>query len=114
MKPGSVLVDISIDQGGCFEDSRPTTHAEPTYKVHESIFYCVANMPGAVPHTSTYALTNVTLPYALELADLGWRDALRLDQPLALGLNTHEGQLANGPVAEAHGYRAVPLADVLA
>ena len=77
MKPGSVLVDISIDQGGCFEDSRPTTHADPIYQVHDSVFYCVANMPGAVPHTSTYALTNVTLPYALELANQGWREALR-------------------------------------
>ena len=114
MKPGSVLVDISIDQGGCFEDSRPTTHAEPTYRVHESVFYCVANMPGAVPHTSTYALTNVTLPYAIELADKGWRQALREDHPLALGLNTHEGQLTNGPVAEAHGYTAVAVEDVLA
>src|SRR4029079_3287063 len=80
MKPGSVLVDISIDQGGCFEDSRPTTHAEPTYPVHNSVFYCVANMPGAVPHTSTYALTNVTLPYAVELANRGWRDALNADK----------------------------------
>jgi alanine dehydrogenase len=114
MKHGSVLVDISIDQGGCFEDSRPTTHAEPTYRVHDSVFYCVANMPGAVPHTSTYALTNVTLPYAVELADRGWRDALRHDHPLALGLNTHEGQLTNGPVADAHGYSAVALEDVLA
>ena len=114
MKPGSVLVDISIDQGGCFEDSRPTTHAEPTYRVHESVFYCVANMPGAVPITSTYALTNVTLPYAIELANRGWRDALRRDHPLALGLNTHEGQLTNAPVAEAHGYESVDLADVLA
>ncbi len=85
MKPGSVLVDISIDQGGCFEDSRPTTHADPTYQVHNSVFYCVANMPGAVPHTSTYALTNVTLPYAVELANRGWRDALRRDHALALG-----------------------------
>ena len=114
MKPGSVLVDISIDQGGCFEDSRPTTHAEPTYRVHDSVFYCVANMPGAVPHTSTYALTNVTLPYAVELANRGWREALRADRALALGLNTHEGALTNGPVAEAHGYDAVELADVLA
>jgi alanine dehydrogenase len=114
MKPGSVLVDISIDQGGCFEDSRPTTHAEPTYQVHESVFYCVANMPGAVPHTSTYALTNVTLPYAIELADHGWRAALRRDPALALGLNTHEGQLTNAPVAEAHGYQVVEIADVLA
>jgi alanine dehydrogenase len=108
-----VLVDISIDQGGCFEDSRPTTHAEPTYKVHESVFYCVANMPGAVPHTSTYALTNVTLPYAIELADKGWRQALREDRPLALGLNTHEGQLTNAAVAEAHGYQAVTVDDVV-
>ena len=77
MKPGAVLVDIAIDQGGCFEDSRPTTHADPTYPVHDSLFYCVANMPGAVPHTSTYALTNVTLPYAVEIANRGWRDALR-------------------------------------
>jgi alanine dehydrogenase len=114
MKPGSVLVDISIDQGGCFEDSRPTTHAEPTYKVHESIFYCVANMPGAVPHTSTYALTNVTLPYALELANHGWREALRRDPALALGLNTHDGQVTYGPVAEAHGMPALSLADALA
>ncbi|MBO4161185.1 MULTISPECIES: alanine dehydrogenase [Micromonospora] len=114
MKPGSVLVDISIDQGGCFEDSRPTTHAEPTYQVHDSIFYCVANMPGAVPHTSTYALTNVTLPYALELADRGWRDALRRDPALASGLNTHDGQVVYGPVAEAHGMATLPLAEVLA
>ena len=114
MKPGSVLVDISIDQGGCFEDSRPTTHADPTYAVHNSVFYCVANMPGAVPHTSTYALTNVTLPYAVELADRGWRDALRADPALALGLNTHAGQVTYGPVAEAHGMSARALADVLA
>jgi alanine dehydrogenase len=114
MKPGSVLVDISIDQGGCFEDSRPTTHAEPTFMVHNSVFYCVANMPGAVPHTSTYALTNVTLPYAVELANRGWRAALKADAALARGLNTHEGQLTNAPVAEAHGYPAVSLADVLA
>ncbi|MGI8678558.1 MAG: alanine dehydrogenase [Jatrophihabitans sp.] len=114
MKPGSVLVDISIDQGGCFEDSRPTTHAEPTYRVHDSVFYCVANMPGAVPHTSTYALTNVTLPYAIELADRGWRDALRADLPLALGLNTHAGTLTNAAVAAAHGYDTAAVADVLA
>ncbi|MGK5518467.1 alanine dehydrogenase [Micromonospora sp. URMC 107] len=114
MKPGSVLVDISIDQGGCFEDSRPTTHAEPTYQVHDSIFYCVANMPGAVPHTSTYALTNVTLPYALELANHGWREALRRDPALALGLNTHDGQVTYGPVAEAHGMANLALADALA
>ncbi|MFC5999099.1 alanine dehydrogenase [Quadrisphaera sp. GCM10027208] len=113
MKPGSVLVDISIDQGGCFEDSRPTTHAEPTYRVHDSVFYCVANMPGAVPHTSTYALTNVTLPYALELADKGWQQAMRDDEPLSLGLNTHAGAVTYAPVAEAHGLDAVPLAEVL-
>jgi alanine dehydrogenase len=113
MKSGSVLVDISIDQGGCFADSRPTTHAEPTFRVHRSVFYCVANMPGAVPHTSTFALTNVTLPYAVELADRGWRDALRTDEALARGLNTHAGQLTNEPVAQAHGYQAVPLAGVL-
>jgi alanine dehydrogenase len=114
MKQGSVLVDISIDQGGCFEDSRPTTHAEPTYQVHDSVFYCVANMPGAVPHTSTYALTNVTLPYALELANDGWREAMRRDRGLALGLNTHEGRVTYGPVAEAHGMTSVPLEEVLA
>src|SRR5215469_14902296 len=103
MKPGSVLVDIAIDQGGCFEDSHATTHAEPTFGVHNSVFYCVANMPGAVPHTSTYALTNVTLPYAIELADKGWRDALRSDAALALGLSTHAGALTSQPVADAHG-----------
>ena len=114
MKPGSVLVDISIDQGGCFEDSRPTTHANPTYRVHESLFYCVANMPGAVPHTSTYALTNVTLPYALEIANRGWREALRADRYFAPGLNTHGGVVTLEPVAEAHGLAWTPLADVLA
>ncbi|WP_431892846.1 alanine dehydrogenase [Nonomuraea sp. bgisy101] len=114
MKPGSVLVDISIDQGGCFEDSRPTTHAEPTYKVHESIFYCVANMPGAVPHTSTFALTNVTLPYALAIAHSGWLAALRADPMLARGLSTHEGRLTSEPVAEAHGLVSTSLAEVLA
>ncbi len=114
MKPGSVLVDISIDQGGCFEDSRPTTHAEPTYPVHNSVFYCVANMPGAVPHTSTYALTNVTLPYAVALADKGWRDACKADHALALGLNTYDGALTNAPVASAHGFDAVSLDGVLA
>ena len=113
MKPGSVLVDISIDQGGCFEDSRPTTHADPTYRVHNSVFYCVANMPGAVPHTSTYALTNVTLPYAVELANLGWRKALQSDPALALGLNTYDGQITYGPVAEAHGAQPLGLEDAL-
>jgi alanine dehydrogenase len=113
MKPGSVLVDISIDQGGCFEDSRPTTHTDPTYQVHDSVFYCVANMPGAVPHTSTYALTNVTLPYAVELANRGWREALRADPALALGLNTFDGEVTYGPVAEAHGMPSTVLSEVL-
>jgi alanine dehydrogenase len=113
MLPGSVLVDISIDQGGCFEDSRPTTHADPTYRVHDSVFYCVANMPGAVPHTSTYALTNVTLPYAVALADKGWQQAMRDDHSLALGLNTHAGSFTNQPVADAHGREHVTLEDVL-
>ena len=113
MKPGSVLVDISIDQGGCFEDSHATTHTDPTYKVHNSVFYCVANMPGAVPHTSTYALTNVTLPYAVELANHGWRKALQADPALALGLNTHDGQIVYGPVAETYGAQHVLLEDVL-
>ncbi len=113
MKPGSVLVDISIDQGGCFEDSHPTTHADPTYRVHDSVFYCVANMPGAVPHTSTYALTNVTLPYVVEIANLGWREALRRDPSFAPGLNTHEGNVTCAPVAEAHGLPSVTLAEVL-
>jgi alanine dehydrogenase len=114
MKPGSVLVDISVDQGGCFEDSRPTTHAEPTYEVHDSVFYCVANMPGAVPHTSTYALTNVTLPYAVELANHGWRGALQADPSLAKGLNTYDGDVTYGPVGQAHGLAHRPLAEVLA
>jgi alanine dehydrogenase len=113
MRPGSVLVDVSVDQGGCFEDTRPTTHADPTYTVHGSVFYCVANMPGAVPHTSTYALTNVTLPYAVALADAGWREALRGDAALALGLNTHRGRVTNAAVAAAHGMDAVPVAEVL-
>jgi len=113
MKPGAVLVDISIDQGGCFEDSHPTTHANPTYKVHETLFYCVANMPGAVPHTSTYALTNVTLPYTVEIANRGWRDALRTDPALSLGLNTFGGAVTCEPVAEAHGLAYTPIAEVL-
>jgi alanine dehydrogenase len=114
MKPGSVLVDIAVDQGGCFADTRATTHADPTYAVHGSLFYCVANMPGAVPHTSTYALTNATLPYVRSIANRGWRDALRADDALALGLNTHAGAVANEPVAVAHGLDHVTLADALA
>jgi alanine dehydrogenase len=104
MKPGSVLVDIAIDQGGCFEDSKPTTHAEPTFQVHQSIFYCVANMPGAVPVTSTYALTNATLPYALALAKLGWAAATEADKSLGSGLNVHDGKIMYSAVAQAHGY----------
>jgi len=114
MKPGSVLVDISIDQGGCFEDSHATTHADPTYQVHGSVFYCVANMPGAVPNTSTYALTNVTLPYAVELANKGWQQALRDDVALAKGLNTYGGAVTYGPVAQAHAMAHAELAAVLA
>ena len=104
MKPGAVLVDIAIDQGGCFEDSRATTHAEPTFKVHGAIFYCVANMPGAVPVASTYALTNATLPYALSLANNGWETAIAKDSALAKGLNVHAGKIRYEAVALAHGY----------
>src|SRR5215469_3569444 len=114
MKRGSVLVDIAIDQGGCFEDSRPTTHAEPTFRVRGSVFYCVANMPGAVSHTSTFALTNVTLPYAVSLANLGWKGALQADPALAAGLSTHNGALTSQPVAEAHGLAYAPVAEALA
>jgi alanine dehydrogenase len=113
MKPGSVLVDIAVDQGGCFEDTHPTTHAEPTYPVHNSIFYCVANMPGAVPNTSTYALTNATLPYVVAVADKGWEKALRDDHSLALGLNTHGGALTYEPVAAAHDLPYKKLDEVL-
>lgn len=113
MRPGSVLVDIAVDQGGCFEDSRPTTHADPTFPVHRSLFYCVANMPGAVPNTSTYALTNATLPYVRAVAALGWRSALRADPALALGLNTHDGVLLNAAVAAAHGLEATDPSAVL-
>jgi alanine dehydrogenase len=113
MKPGSVLVDIAIDQGGCFEDSHATTHEDPTYRVHNSVFYCVANMPGAVPHTSTYALTNVTLPYAVELANHGWRKALQSDPALAPGLNTHGGQIIYRPVAESFSSQHMSLEEVL-
>jgi alanine dehydrogenase len=109
MKSGSVLVDIAIDQGGCFEDSKATTHAEPTYTVHNSVFYCVANMPGAVPVASTYALTNATLPYALSLANLGWEAACKKDPNLAKGLNVHAGKIYYSAVAEAHGYPSVEL-----
>jgi alanine dehydrogenase len=114
MKPGSVLVDIAVDQGGCFADTRPTTHAEPTFTVHNSTFYCVANMPGAVPNTSTYALTNVTLPFVVAVANKGWAQACRDDRSLSLGLNTHDGRLTNHPVGQAHDLDAVALEEVLA
>lgn len=109
MKHGSVLVDIAIDQGGCFEDSKPTTHAEPTYKVHNSIFYCVANMPGAVPVASTYALTNATMPYTLALANFGWEGAIAKDPSLAKGLNISGGKIRYQAVAQAHAYEFSPI-----
>jgi alanine dehydrogenase len=99
MKPGAVLVDIAIDQGGCFEDSQPTTHDRPTFAVHDTLFYCVANMPSAVPKTSTFALTNATMPYVLKLADHGWQAACRSDPALAKGLSTHDGALLSAHVA---------------
>ena len=111
MRPGSVLVDIAIDQGGCFADSRPTTHTAPTFSVHDSVFYCVANMPGAVPHTSTYALTNVTLPYACALADKGLRQAAQDDPSLARGVNVVAGSVVQPEVARAHGREHVSLAE---
>ena len=114
MKPGSVLVDVAIDQGGCFEGSRPTTHADPTFTVHNSTYYCVANMPGAVPNTSTWALTNATLPYAVRLANHGWRQALTDSPALALGLNTHAGQVTYQGVADAFGMPCTPVSEVLA
>jgi alanine dehydrogenase len=113
MREGSVLVDIAIDQGGCFEDSRPTTHDDPTYQVHASTFYCVANMPGSVPNTSTHALTNVTLPYALAIADKGWRDALSDDRALVHGLNVHGGAVTYDQVAHAHGLPHLPVESLL-
>ena len=109
MKHGSVIVDIAIDQGGCFEDSKPTTHAEPTFKVHNSIFYCVANMPGAVPVASTYALTNATMPYTLALANFGWESAITKDPALAEGLNISGGKIRYQAVAQAHAYEFSPI-----
>src|ERR1700736_4067029 len=110
MKPGTVLVDISIDQGGCFETSHATTHAEPTFVLDGVIHYCVANMPGAVPRTSTFALTNATLPYVKALADLGWQAALKRDSGLAAGLNVHAGEITHEVVARALGLQARPTA----
>ncbi|MBG6084476.1 alanine dehydrogenase [Zhihengliuella flava] len=114
MRPGSVLVDIAIDQGGCFEGSVPTTHADPTFTVHDAVYYCVANMPGAVPQTSTAALTNATLPYALRIANKGWKQALRDDAGLANGLNVHAGQVTFGSVAEEFNLPYLPTAEALA
>lgn len=115
MKSGSVLVDIAIDQGGCFENSRPTTHDDPTFQVHQSTYYCVANMPGAVPATATRALTNATLPYVIALATKGWKSALQADSALALGLNAHEGVITNAAVASAFPeYDSMKLEQVLA
>ena len=113
MKPGAVVVDISIDQGGCFETSRMTTHSDPTYVVHDVVHYCVGNMPGAVPHTSTYALTNATLPYVIALANKGLEAAVRDDHHLALGVNVYKGSVVYEPVAQAHGLGYVPLDDLL-
>lgn len=113
MKPGAVLVDVAIDQGGCFETSHATTHADPTYVVDGVVHYCVANMPGAVARTSTYALNNVTLPHALRIADKGWKEALRADPNLAAGLNVHDGKVTYQAVASELGYDYTPLADVL-
>ncbi len=113
MRAGSVMVDISIDQGGCFETSRPTTHAEPTYVVDDVVHYCVTNMPGAVPRTSTFALTNATLPFVKSLANLGWRDALIRDPHLANGLNVHAGHVNHEAVAHDLGYTYLSAEDVL-
>jgi alanine dehydrogenase len=114
MRPGSVLVDISVDQGGCFEGTHPTTHSDPVYEHNGCIFYCVANMPGAVPETSTYALVNATLPYTMEIARRGWRDAVRADAALAEGVNVVEGKVTCGPVGEAHDLAVTPLAALIA
>ncbi|MGI8616439.1 MAG: alanine dehydrogenase [Actinomycetota bacterium] len=113
MRPGSVVVDIAIDQGGCIATSRMTTHSEPTYAVHDVVHYCVGNMPGAVPNTSTYALTNVTLPYALDIAGEGLEKAVRTDPVLAGGVNVYGGVVTNEGVAEAHGLEHVPLPDLI-
>ncbi|WP_193104407.1 alanine dehydrogenase [Brachybacterium sp. FME24] len=113
MKPGSVLVDVAIDQGGCFENSHPTTHDDPTFAVHDTVFYCVANMPGSVPVTATSALTNATLPYALKIANGGWREALRADDALAKGLHTHDGVLTHAGTGEAHGLEVTPAQQII-
>jgi alanine dehydrogenase len=114
MRPGAVLVDVAIDQGGCFETAHPTTHAEPTYVIDGIVHYCVANMPGGVARTSTYALNNVTLPHALRIADLGWKAALRRDPHLAEGLNVWDGKITYAAVAEALGMAHTPIEAALA
>jgi alanine dehydrogenase len=114
MRPGSVIVDIAIDQGGCVATSRMTTHSDPTYTVHDVVHYCVGNMPGAVPNTSTYALTNVTLPYALAIAVRGLEEAVRADPVLAAGVNVYAGSVTNDGVAEAHGLEHAPLGTLIA
>jgi alanine dehydrogenase len=113
MKPGSVLVDVAIDQGGCFETSKATTHDHPTYVVDGIVHYCVANMPGAVARTSTYALNNVTLPRALKIADLGWKQAMRFDPHLAAGLNVHAGQVTYPAVASELGYKLLRVEEAI-
>ena len=113
MKPGSVLVDVAIDQGGCFENSRPTTHDDPTFRVHDAVYYCVANMPGSVPVTATAALNSATLPYILKIADAGWQEALRADPALAHGLHTHGGALTHAGTGEAHGLEVTDAQTVI-
>ena len=113
MKPGAVLVDVAIDQGGCFETSHPTTHAEPTYVVDGIVHYCVANMPGGVARTSTYALNNATLPHVTRLANLGWKQALLADPHLRAGLNVWKGHITCAPVAQAQGYAAMSPEEAL-
>ncbi|HUU42459.1 MAG TPA: alanine dehydrogenase, partial [Planctomycetota bacterium] len=109
MKPGSVIVDVAIDQGGCCETSRPTTHSNPTYVVDGVVHYCVANMPGAVARTSTYALTNATTPYMVRLAQLGWRKAVAQDPGLVHGVNMVDGKVTNAAVAETFGMKCTAL-----
>jgi alanine dehydrogenase len=113
MRPGSVLVDISVDQGGCFESTHPTTHSNPVYEVHGTIFYCVSNMPGAVPHTSTHALANATLPYVMSIADQGWESVARSNAALAEGVNIANGKVVYKPVADAHGLEYTPLGSLI-
>jgi alanine dehydrogenase len=114
MREGSVLVDISVDQGGCFESTHPTTHSNPTFEAHGSVFYCVSNMPGAVPHTSTHALANATLPYTLSIANRGWKRAVQADRSLAEGVNVVSGSVVSEPVARAHGLEWARLEAFLA